>query len=417
MREKFSEFFPPEGDEFDKLWEEAHFVFDANTLLNLYMYSQDTVDDYWKVLNCIEDRIWIPYQVGYEFNKNRPSRIRDQQVLFEKTIESLKSISKQAEESIEDTFNNTREHPSIEETEIKQKVDEFFSQLIGEIEKKQEEHPDLLREKDNIRTKISKFFKDKIGDKLSEDELQEIFNKGEKRYKEKTPPGWKDKNEKEGDAKYGDLMIWEEIIRYSESQDSVNSVIFVTNDSKEDWWHKSSGQTIGPHYKLIKEFNQRTGKDYYQYKPDQFLRYAKENLIDDISDDSISETKRVSDQTYLASTGKPMLDQLIQNYSFPTSVQKQIENLTKLPSSTREQLEKIAQLPPSVREALRAGEELNSISNLPNFALSPSVKEVLRTQEAIHSVDDILQKYSSLSPSAREILKNYPVESKSDEEE
>lgn len=296
MRNKYPEFYTPSEEDFKRLWEESLFVFDANTLLNLYMYTEDTVNDFWKVFDSIEDRIWLSFQAGYEFHKNRASRIRTQQVLFEKTISSIRSISEDAKNALKQNFKNTREHPSIQENEILKEVSEFFESLVNKVEEKEKNHPDLFKEEDKILSKISDLFNGKVGDEFSEEKLEQIYQEGEKRYKKEIPPGFEDAKDKKGRRKFGDLVIWKEILEHAKNE-RVKSVIFITDDGKEDWWKIASGRTIGPHPTLIKEFKDETDKDYYQYSSEQFLRFAKSNLID-VSDESISETKRVAETNY-----------------------------------------------------------------------------------------------------------------------
>lgn len=293
MRKKFPEFYTPNENDFQRLWKQSLFVFDANTLLNLYMYTEDTVNDFWKVFENIKGRIWISFQAGYEFHKNRASRIRTQQVLFEKTISSIKNISDDAKTALVQNFKNTREHPSIQENEILKEVSDFFESLVIKVEKKKKDYPDLFKEEDEILSKISDLFDGKVGNKFSEEKLEEIFKEGEERYKREIPPGFEDAKDKEGNRKFGDLVIWKEILEYAKD-DKVRSVIFITDDGKKDWWKIASGRTISPHPKLIKEFKDETDKEYYQYSSEQFLRFAQSNLIE-VSDESIIETKRVAE--------------------------------------------------------------------------------------------------------------------------
>lgn len=292
MKKVFPEFYHPDQDEFKNLWDHSHFVFDANTLLNLYMYSSDTLEDFWKIFDAIAERIWLSYQAGYEFHLNRPSRIRKQQTLFEQTIKSLSAISDEAKGNLEKIFDSARDHPSIRRDEILKKVSDFFDSLIREIKGKEEDYPDLLKTEDKILSKLSELFDDKIGDKLNDKDLNQIYKSGEERYKKNIPPGFADDKEKDDIKKFGDLVIWNELMRFSKRED-IKSVIFITDDLKEDWWRIASGRTIGPHHELIKEFKEETGKDYYQCNSEQFLKFAKRNLID-VSEDSISEAKRVS---------------------------------------------------------------------------------------------------------------------------
>lgn len=80
--------------DFKSLWKTAVFVFDANVLLNLYRYQSPTRDDLLKVLEKLDDRIWIPYHVGLEFERNRLIVIADQKRRFSevrKTVEKSKN--------------------------------------------------------------------------------------------------------------------------------------------------------------------------------------------------------------------------------------------------------------------------------------------------------------------------------------
>lgn len=293
MREKFSEYYLPTNEEFQELWKSAHFIFDANTLLNLYMYTEDTVNDYWKALEAIKDRIWISYQAGLEFHRNRPSRIIDQENLFDQTLRRIEDISEHAIEVLENHFENVREHPSIEEDSIVNEVKALFKSLKEKIETKKENYPNLLHEDDPIIEKISELFSDKIGEKFDEDKLEKIYKDGEVRFKNEVPTGFEDAKSKKDYSKFGDLIIWKEVLEFAKTEE-VKGVVFVTNDLKKDWWQIKSGRTIGPHPSLIKEFKDETGKRYYQYSSEQFLKFAKDHLVE-ISSNSIDETKKLSE--------------------------------------------------------------------------------------------------------------------------
>lgn len=73
MKNNFSEFYCLTDDELKKLWDECIFIFDANVLLNLYRYSQKTSQKLLDVLynEKIKERIWIPHQFAFEYQKNR----------------------------------------------------------------------------------------------------------------------------------------------------------------------------------------------------------------------------------------------------------------------------------------------------------------------------------------------------------
>lgn len=71
MRNSFKEYYGLNSSELDKLWKEGIIVFDTNVLLSLYRRSQGVRDDFISMIKSLSDRIWIPYQVGYEFHEHR----------------------------------------------------------------------------------------------------------------------------------------------------------------------------------------------------------------------------------------------------------------------------------------------------------------------------------------------------------
>jgi hypothetical protein len=64
MEKVFAHYYKPTSEGFDALWKDCTFSFDANVLLDVYRYSPETRDRLIDVLKHLNDRIWIPYQVG-----------------------------------------------------------------------------------------------------------------------------------------------------------------------------------------------------------------------------------------------------------------------------------------------------------------------------------------------------------------
>ena len=82
MRDLFREYYRPADEEFSRLWQEATFVFDTNVLLHLYRYTPSTRNDLLKVIEALQQRIWIPHQVGLEFSRKRIDVIVEQNEIF-----------------------------------------------------------------------------------------------------------------------------------------------------------------------------------------------------------------------------------------------------------------------------------------------------------------------------------------------
>ena len=94
MRTIIKEFLEPSNDEKSEIWENCVFVFDTNVLLNLYRYSAKTRKSLLDAFENYKNRVWIPYQVAYEFMKKRC------EVIYE-TVNKYKQIKKEI-----DTFTN-----------------------------------------------------------------------------------------------------------------------------------------------------------------------------------------------------------------------------------------------------------------------------------------------------------------------
>lgn len=75
MKNLFPEYYKPTVQEYDKIWNEALIVFDTNTLLDLYRYSEESSSDFISVMKFYKARLWLPYQIAWEFQRNRISTI------------------------------------------------------------------------------------------------------------------------------------------------------------------------------------------------------------------------------------------------------------------------------------------------------------------------------------------------------
>lgn len=152
-----------------------------------------------------------------------------------------------------------------------------------------------------MRDRIIKLYEGKVGPNPTDEELTEVFNKGKDRYENEIPPGYKDLEKGKGGKRadyrraYGDYLMWAAIVEKAKTDGC--DVIIVTDDGKEDWWKKESGQVIGPRPELLAEFTNETSKDVAIYSPDRFMEFAKEYLNANVSDDAFGEVRAASEET------------------------------------------------------------------------------------------------------------------------
>ena len=90
----------------------------------------------------------------------------------------------------------------------------------------------------------------------SQEDIFTWCEEGQERYKKEIPPGFKDAKSKDGVRKYGDLIIWKELLNFARTQSK--DIVFITDDVKADWWESENEKRIF-HHKLVAEF-EKTGR-------------------------------------------------------------------------------------------------------------------------------------------------------------
>lgn len=289
MKEKFSEYYSLSADEIKKHWEKDVFSFDANVLLNLYRYTPSTREAFFNLLEKLKGRIWISYQAAYEYQKNRLYVINAQKEAYKE----IRDILEKKKNEIETKLNSFKKHPYLLTNDLKKQIGSAFSSISRDLEKYDNSHPDYINS-DPILERLTNLLEKCIGDDFNQDDLDKIFRESKKRYEEKVPPGYmdlKDKKDHGNRSLYGDVIVWKQIIK--EAENRPDSIIFVTDDLKEDWWYKFKGKTIGPRPELLKEFREKTNKRINIYQADLFLEYANINLQQNTTQEAIDEVRKV----------------------------------------------------------------------------------------------------------------------------
>lgn len=289
MKQKLSEYYKLEESQLKKHWQEDIFSLDANVLLNLYRYTPKTRDTFFDLLDKIKDRVWISYQAAFEYQKNRLVVINKQHEAYNE----IRTLLENKKNEIEAKLNDYKRHPYLQTEELKKQIKSAFEAINKDILKLEKTHPDYLQD-DPIWLKLTQLLDGKIGDDIPNEELEKIYRDGKKRYDEEIPPGYKDKANKKNEGNrslYGDLIVWNQLLKHAKNIPS--SVIFITDDRKEDWWYKFKGKTIGPRPELIKEFKDETGKRINIYQADNFLDSAIKNLNQAFNPEAIEEIRKV----------------------------------------------------------------------------------------------------------------------------
>lgn len=280
MKEMFPGFYKKSEESLKKLWEEGLITFDANVLLSLYRYSDSTRKELFSLLKKLETKIWLTHQVALEYNRNRCEVISEQ----EKAYISFQDQICQLEKDL-----SSKKQPPFLSDSLYKSLTSVFNKVKDEIQIKIKEYGDYLTD-DPIYDELSELFKDKIGNPFTEDEYKGIISAGKLRYENKIPPGFDDEKTKGNDRKYGDLIIWNQVLH--RAKEIKTPIIFVTNETKKDWWWKlKNDKILGPRQELVEEMLKTSGMDFHMYSSERFLEFGPKYLNEKANKRAIEEIK------------------------------------------------------------------------------------------------------------------------------
>lgn len=308
MKKLFSGFYPLNSNDYKNLWKDAYFIFDTNVLLNLYRYNKSTSDELLSVIESLGDKVWIPYIVGLEYQRNRLHVISEQNSKFKK----VGNIIQEGISTIESQLNKLslqKRHSSIEPENFIESLKEKADKFIDSLNILEEEHPSVIKE-DKIRNKLSDILESKIGSRVSsQTEIDKLESEAKKRFELSIPPGYKDlgKNQSKNpifiydnikyNKTYSDYILWNEIIEFSKA-DHVSNIFLITDDAKDDWWYKvdqNGPKTISPRPELISEIKRKSNVNvFHMYNSESFLKYASDALDIEVSSEAINEVKDIN---------------------------------------------------------------------------------------------------------------------------
>lgn len=271
MKDKYPGWYPKSSAQASALWANAIFVPDANVLLHCLRHPATVREELLRLFDVLKASLWIPYQIGLEFHRNRldvelgaqdayETLMRDQEAVLEKARERLRQL---------------RAHPTISVVKELAALDMFAGDFRARMVAAQATHP--VEEIADAVARLTQLLDGRIGDKWKAEELAALKKEGDDRYTKKIPPGYKDAKKDLGEFdKYGDLIIWKDMITKAKSDN--RPVIFISDDTKEDWWWIHKGRKLGPRPELIEEFQAGSDQDFHIYEFGQFLRFAAERF-------------------------------------------------------------------------------------------------------------------------------------------
>lgn len=261
------------------------YIFDTNIYLNLLRYSRKSSEELLLIYRLIQENIWVPSQVRHEFEKNL-SIVENQRISnAKKAVTDIKNALNSCSSAVMKQMQFFIKYKFAQSQEVS-------SQFISDIEilkKSLERYGDscIKQENDGFMDKneVEGFFRLICNhselNELAPSTLFEIYKDGDIRYKYKIPPGYMDdprnnpKSTKNGVDIFGDLVLWYEIISFGKKKEK--PIVFVTADTKEDWFLEKYERATAPREELLKEYEEQTnGNQICILTDDKFVEYIGE---------------------------------------------------------------------------------------------------------------------------------------------
>ncbi len=228
--------------------DDATVVIDTNSLLVPYSIGKESLEQIRHTYESLvaAQRLVVPGQVAREFAKNRAIKIAElfQQLNRKKDISRLQTGRYPLLESV-DAYK--------EATQLEKEINGLLVNYKGKIDAVMD-HIKEWTWNDPVSSMYAKLFGSGV---VLEPQLSQEEARADLLWRQthRVPPGYKDSGKH--DQGIGDLLIWNTILEIGESKGQ--SVIFVSDDQKADWWYSSEGQVLYPRYELVDEFRRRSG--------------------------------------------------------------------------------------------------------------------------------------------------------------
>ena len=290
--EGFEHFIPPDQSIIAEGITTGLVVLDSNVLLGAYRFAPKSREELLDALALLGDRIWIPNQVGLEFHRNRLSVIAENDAAYRDAIETIENRSREALPELEKKVRELSNRVALgteERQGLLSVIASTFSELSGKLEHLRETHGvGTLKGPDKILERISDIFSGRIGAPPSDEENEADRNEAKVRIEKQAPPGYKDSNK---DDPRGDYLVWSQTLREAARRKST-VLVFVTNDTKEDWYTRMKGQAIMARPELALECLQKSSARLVMLPTQQFLSNARSLLAAPISDETIRQANQ-----------------------------------------------------------------------------------------------------------------------------
>lgn len=305
------------GDGRQAFFTEALIVLDTNVLLDLYRYTPEARNQILDALRLVAPRLWLPYQIGLEFVRNRRGVIADRTDKLRKAKSQLDRPFREAWKDVQEALDGVKAlldtfaadeagqaelDESINEAHFKELIEPWRQTLCERIDKLRSSQDigvnNFSDGSDPILPEVTALYGDRIGPIPDPSELRKhIEHAVGFRYPNKIPPGYLDAGKPTALLAAGDYLLWEEMIKHVRNTATLEHVLFVSGDVKADWYEPPGpgSDSWRPWPSLINEFRSRTNADLLIVETKAFFEGINEFLDAKITSSTVEEISRTAE--------------------------------------------------------------------------------------------------------------------------
>lgn len=308
----------PSADDAERrgFFQDGIIVLDTNVLLSLYEYTETSREEVLSALGQAAGRLWMPYQVGLEFVRGRRSTLESRKRALSDAASDVNKKMMAARKAIVEAKNLVcaqldkyarapEEIAALEALAKDSAVDEHLA--VYQLEFKR--HLAMLKAdhglalnspdaEDPILPRVAELYGSSVGQQPDDEVLRQRIEEATAfRFPNKIPPGFADSGKDTPLRSAGDFLLWEELIEHVRTLPGPDQrVLFVSNDTKEDWYEPGPGpRGSRPWPSLVDELKRRSGADLRIETPPHFYGGIREFLDVELAEDTYAEIERVSE--------------------------------------------------------------------------------------------------------------------------
>jgi len=224
--------------------------------------------------------------------KNRPTVVIEQETSIDQYIDVIDKLENDAVSEFSKI--KLKLHPVVDIKAIIDEIKTKFEDIKARLNESKGKFDSSVQQSlvnDNIIDKIEDLFKGKVNNEPSD--IEKKRKDIQDRYKKNIPPGYEDAKTKDEINSCGDGLIWFEILEKAKTDGC--SVIFISDDKKDDWVWRISGKRLWCRPELIKEFSTHApGKIFYSYNMASFFEVSKKYIHIPINVSAIDDAKIIA---------------------------------------------------------------------------------------------------------------------------